>query len=61
MSKDKHSQAQYKATQKYIKNNYDEIKVRVPKGKKEEYRAAATAKGYDSLNKYIIDRIEGRI
>lgn len=35
----------------------DEIKVRVPKGKKDEYRAAAEAVG-KSLNQFIIDCIE---
>lgn len=53
-----YSQAQNKATQKYIKNNYDEIKIRVPKGKKEEYKTKADAEG-KSLNQYIVDRIEG--
>lgn len=56
----RYSQAHSKATQKYIKNNYDEIKIRVPKGKKEEYKALAEAEG-SSLNQYIIDCIEGRI
>lgn len=54
-----YSQAQNKATQKYVKNNYDEIKVRVPKGKREEYKAMADAEG-KSLNQYIVERIEGR-
>lgn len=53
----KYSKAQNKATQKYIKNHYDEIKIRVPKGKKEEYKAKAEAAG-KSLNQYIIDCIE---
>lgn len=35
----------------------DEIKVRVPKGKKDEYRAAAESAG-KSLNQFIIDCIE---
>lgn len=35
----------------------DEIKVRVPKGKKDEYKAAAEAAG-KSLNQFIIDCIE---
>lgn len=53
----RYSQAQNKATQKYILNNYDEIKVRIPKGKKEKYKAMAAASG-KSLNQYIIDCIE---
>lgn len=35
----------------------DEIKIRVPKGKKEEYKKMAEAAG-KSLNQFIIDRIE---
>lgn len=38
----------------------DEIKVRVPKGKKEEYRIAAEASG-KSLNQFIVDCIEKSI
>ena len=46
------SKAQQKATAKYMKNNYDEIKIRVFKGKKSELQAAADKNG-DSLNAYI--------
>ncbi|MDE6763969.1 MAG: antitoxin [Oscillospiraceae bacterium] len=35
-----------------MKNNYDEIKIRVYKGKKSELQAAAEKQG-DSLNAYI--------
>lgn len=55
----RYSQAQNKATQKYIKNAYDEIKIRVPKGKKDEYKDRAMNAG-KSLNQYIIDCIEER-
>lgn len=46
------SKAQQKATAKYMKNNYDEIKIRVYKGTKSELQAAAEKQG-DSLNAYI--------
>ena len=52
-----YSKSQNKATQKFIKNNYDEIKIRVSKGKKEKYKQLAYKKGY-SLNAYIINLIE---
>lgn len=39
------SKAQQKAVAKYMKNNYDEIKVRVPKGKKESIQNYAASKG----------------
>lgn len=46
------SKAQQKATAKYMKNNYDEIKIRVFKGKKVEIQNIAEQHG-ESLNAYI--------
>lgn len=45
-----------KSNQKYL-STLDEIKIRVPKGKKEEYRQMAEDAG-KSLNQFIIDKIE---
>ena len=53
----RYSEAQNKAAQKYIRNNYDDIKLRVPKGQRDVYRAYAESKG-TSLNKLIIDLLE---
>lgn len=50
----KYSEAQNKATQKYIKNNYDTITVRVPKGMRDKYNAHAESKD-TSLSKLIIN------
>lgn len=50
----KYSEAQNKATQKYIKNNYDTITVRVPKGMRDKYNAHAESKN-TSLSKLIIE------
>ena len=52
-----YTEAQKNATRKYINEKLDEIKVRVPKGKREEYKAKAESKGL-SLNAYIISLIE---
>lgn len=52
-----YTKAQAKASRKYDEGQ-DIIKIRVPKGKKNEYKAMADAVG-KSLNKYIIDKIEG--
>lgn len=52
-----YSEAQKRATMKYIKANLEEIKIRVPKGKKEEYKAKAESAG-KSLTQYIIDLVE---
>lgn len=46
------SKAQQKAVSKYMKENYDEIKVRVPKGLKDEIKAHAEANG-ESANGFI--------
>lgn len=35
------SKAQQKAVAKYMSNNYDELKIRVPKGKKDKIKAHA--------------------
>ena len=52
-----YTQASNKAVQKYSAKTYDQIKIVVPKGKREEYKAQAAAKGL-SLNAYIIKLIE---
>lgn len=46
------SKAQQKAVAKYMKENYDEIKVRVSKGKKARLQAHAEAQG-ESVNSFI--------
>lgn len=46
------SKAQQKAVNKYMKENYDEIKVRVDKGRKDEIKAHADAQG-ESVNGFI--------
>ena len=50
------SKAQQKAVAKYMKSNYDELKVRVPKGKKEIIKSAAK-----SLNGFINEAIDEKI
>lgn len=52
IKKRKYTQAQNKATQKYIKANYDEIKLRIPKGEKEIIKAYA-AKHNESVNGFV--------
>ena len=46
------SKAQQKAVSKYMKANYDEIKVRIPKGQKEVVQAYAQEQG-ESVNALI--------
>ena len=46
------SKAQQKAVAKYMKNNYDEIKVRVNKGEKAIIKNHAESKG-ESINGFV--------
>jgi len=46
------SKAQQRATIKYMKANYDEIRIRVKKGRKAEIQAYAEAHG-ESVNSFI--------
>lgn len=54
------SKAQQKAVAKYMKDNYDEIKVRVPKGRKAALQAHAERRG-ESLNGFIGRAIEEQL
>ena len=50
------SEAQQKAVNKYLRNTFDDIKTRVPKGKREEYKTK-----YNSFNNFVIMAIEEKI
>lgn len=52
-----YTEAQKKATMKYLKENTDSIQIRVPKGMKDRWKTAATKAG-KSLNQHIIDCVE---
>ena len=52
------TKAQQRAVSKYMKENYDEIKVRVPKGQKELIRAHANNHDGGSVNSFINRAIE---
>lgn len=58
--KREYTQAQNKATQKYIKNNYDSVMLRMPKGKKEQIKAHAESQG-ESLNGFVNRAIDEAI
>lgn len=55
-----YSKATNKAVQKYCKANYDNITVRVPKGKREVYKEYAESQG-KSLNALIIELLDERM
>lgn len=46
------TKAQQKAVHKYVKSNYDRLDLTVPKGRKEEIKAFASAHG-ESVNSFI--------
>lgn len=54
------SESQRKAVAKYMKKNYDELKVRVQKGQKEVIKAHADRRG-ESLNGFIKRAIDETI
>ena len=53
----KYTEAQKQASIKYLKENTDDIRIRVPKGKKDEYKQLAEQNGM-SLNALIIELLE---
>lgn len=54
------SEARKRANEKYVKNTYDELKVRVPKGKKEAIKEHAE-KQNESLNSFVNRAIDQAI
>lgn len=54
------SEARHKANEKYNAKAYDDIKVRVQKGQKEQIQAAASRQG-QSLNAYIVGAVNERM
>lgn len=55
-----YTKATNKAVQKYCKANYDDIKVRVPKGDREKYKTFAESQG-KSLNALIVELLDSDI
>ena len=50
------SKAQQKAVAKYMKNNYDELKIRTEKGQKDVIKAHAESMG-ESMNQFVVRAI----
>lgn len=57
---DKYTDAQKKASIKYLKEKTDSIQIRTQKGVKDRWRDAATLRG-KSLNQFIVDTMESEI
>lgn len=54
------SKAQQKAVAKYMKNNYDNFQLRMPKGKKDKIKLHAEKQG-ESLNGFVNRAIDETI
>lgn len=59
MGKD-YTEAQKRAAVKYLSEKTDDVRVRVPKGTKDRWKAAA-AESDKSLQRFIIDAVEAAI
>lgn len=59
-SKNTYTPKRAKAIKKYLSEKVEDIRIRVPKGKKEYYKKVAEAAG-ESLNSFIIKSMEDRI
>lgn len=55
------SKSQIEASKRYIAKTYDDIKIRVSKGMREEYQKKAIECGYASFNSFVIDAINEKI
>lgn len=51
--KKRYTESQAKAAKKYLAAKYEDIKIRLPKGKREYYKQAAANAG-ESLNSFAI-------
>ena len=52
-----YTEAQKKASIKYMSEKTDDIRLRVPKGLKDKYKAAAEERG-KSMTQFIVDCVE---
>lgn len=57
--KSRYTEAQAKSAKKYL-STLDEVRIRMPKGKKEEIQKAAAAVG-ESMNQFVLGAIDRRM
>lgn len=53
--------SQQQAVNKYIRENYDRVTIRLPKGEREKLQAGAKELGYESFNQFCIDSMREKI
>ncbi len=56
----KYTEAQKKSAKKWDAANLDRVSVAMPKGKKDDIKAAASTAG-ESMNQYIVSAIDQRM
>lgn len=56
----KYTEAQKKSAKKWDAANLDRVSIAMPKGKKDDIKAAATVVG-ESMNQYIINAVDQRM
>ena len=56
-----YTEAQKNATMKYLQEKTDDIRLRMPKGTKDRWKAAAEAAGYRSMTQFVQDVVEAAI
>ena len=56
-----YTDAQKRATMKYMQDKTDDIRLRLPRGTKDRWRAAAQAAGYASMTQYVQAVVEAAI
>lgn len=56
----KYTDAQKKASIKYIQDKTDDIRIRAPKGTKDRWKLAADAAGV-SLTQYVVDAVDEKM
>lgn len=57
---EKRKEQMRKASEKYLKEKVEDIRIRVPKGDKAKYKQAADDFGL-SLNQFVVDAMEEKI
>ena len=55
--KSNYNQIMNKRTQAFIQANYDQVTIRMPKGKRNLYADALKEKGI-SMNKYVVQKLD---
>lgn len=56
-----YTEAQKRATLKYLKEKTDDIRLRVPKGTKKRWQAEADRQGFSSLTSFVVSSVENQI